>query len=407
MVQAVLLSAAAGWAAARPPGRPVGAHGGGSESIRYSPHQIHLGNVRQLERGGLSTPRGRRAAGQPIARRRRLHDPTKHHVVALTPPPTLLSGGSPPSSADGANRGVTYWARRRPPRVPGSIILYASLRARGAVPGSAGRAHRPGGPRPPAAGRSIRLTTPATKGHLIGGARSEGCRAPGDVRAYDVRTGRGVFHPSASRRAGYETGPLGWSNARRHNWAGMALDEGRLVSADGSSEATIWRHRLAPTCTLTQQPRGHDRDEDLALPAGATTSGPRFPFLPPGHGHARGQPIEPSPDEKAGLRYLFDRATGAPLFPRELRPPRDGGRGHAATQPLPAARPLRSPAAHGGFTPHPREEKVLEASAEARRAVRAVGWEIHHRLRLDGGAAWGGSALDPNRSPLVNANELA
>jgi quinoprotein glucose dehydrogenase len=122
---------------------------------------------------------------------------------------------------------------------------------------------------------------------------------------------------------------------------------------------------------------------------------------------------------KQGFVYLFDRATGAPLFPIEYRkyPPSNiPGEVAAAEQGLPS-RP--APYARQNIT----EDMLTTRTPEAHR------WAVEHFRNVrnegqfvpfsagketlvfpgfDGGAEWGGPAVDPESGIVfVNANEMA
>ena len=94
--------------------------------------------------------------------------------------------------------------------------------------------------------QSVVLTSPGViyKDLIIVGGRNPETypSPPGDVRAFDVRTGalRWTFHTIPHPgELGYETWPEGaWKTAgAANNWAGMSLDvkRGRGVCADGFS----------------------------------------------------------------------------------------------------------------------------------------------------------------------------
>ena len=120
---------------------------------------------------------------------------------------------------------------------------------------------------------------------------------------------------------------------------------------------------------------------------------------------------------KTGHVYVFDRETGAPLFPMEEQPvpPSDlEGEVAAATQPVPKAPPAFSRQLFS-------EDQITDLSPEATASVRER-WLAAKRGStwappstqgtiifpgFDGGAEWGGSAYD-ERSGLfyVNANEM-
>ena len=96
---------------------------------------------------------------------------------------------------------------------------------------------------------------------IVGGRVGEALPAsPGDIRAYDVRTGalqwafHTIPHPG---EPGYETWPKqAWTyNGGANNWPGMALDEapGHRLRADRiGGGRLLWRAiASATTCTPT------------------------------------------------------------------------------------------------------------------------------------------------------------
>ena len=178
--------------------------------------QINRTNVRQLEvawtydsgeTGGLQT--------NPIVVDDVLFTTTpKHRVVALDAATgavrwTFDSG----IEGRGPNRGVTYWSSGDDApdlHRPGSVRLRARCRGPGRPIAGFGRAGRidlrEGLGRDPST-QSVALTTPGVVYKdllIVGGRVSEGLPAsPGDIRAYDARTGAlrwSVSHDSASGR---------------------------------------------------------------------------------------------------------------------------------------------------------------------------------------------------------------
>ena len=162
------------------------------------------------------------------------------------------------------NRGVAYWSSGKDRRIffAAGPFLYA-VDARNGHPaagfGIAGRVDlREGLGRPPAE-MSISATSPGVvyKGLLImGSIVSETLPAsPGDIRAFDVRTGkiRWTFHTIPHPgEVGYETWPkdawqyIGGAN----NWAGMALDAQRgLVLFPPDRPPSISTARIAKATT--------------------------------------------------------------------------------------------------------------------------------------------------------------
>src|SRR5204863_5226525 len=121
---------------------------------------------------------------------------------------------------------------------------------------------------------------------------------------------------------------------------------------------------------------------------------------------------------KSGHVFVFERATGTPLFPIQYQkyPPSDvEGEVTADSQPLPLA---PEPFARQRLTEDMLTERTPEAhraAVERFRAVRSGGQFVPPSLPgtivfpgLDGGGEWGGAAFDPATGVLyVNANEMA
>ena len=131
-----------------------------------------------------------------------------------------------------------------------------------------------------------------------------------------------------------------------------------------------------------------------------------------------GKPVEAvAQATKSGHVFVFDRVSGAPLFPVEERPfpPSDlEGEQTSPTQPLPLKPP---PFARQQLT----EADLTDLSPESHaavlarfRRVRSGGQFVPPSTQgtvifpgFDGGAEWGGSAFDPDTHLLyVNANEM-
>jgi quinoprotein glucose dehydrogenase len=282
----------------------------------------------------------------------------------------------------------------------------------------------------------IALTSPAViyKDLLIvGGRLPETLPAlPGDIRAYDIRTGKlhwsfhTIPHPG---EFGYDTWPKdAWQKSgSANNWTGMTVDQktGILYVPTGSPVFDFY---------------GGDRigddlfaDSELALNA---ETGERiwhfqgvrhdiwdrdFPSPPTlvtvMHG---GKPVNAlAQTTKQGFVYLFDRSNGTPLFPIEYRkyPPSDlKGEVAAETQPLPTkpapyARQLltedmlthRTPQAHDWVV-----QQFRTFRSEGQFVPLSAGKNTIIFPGFDGGAEWGGPAFDPNSGILyVNSNEMA
>jgi quinoprotein glucose dehydrogenase len=255
--------------------------------------------------------------------------------------------------------------------------------------------------------------------------------SPGDVRAYDARSGKlrwsfhTIPHPG---EYGYESWPpdawqyIGGAN----NWPGMSLDAARgivfvptgsasfdfyganrkgddlfansLIALNAETGQRIWHYQTVH----------HDIwDRDLPTPPVLVT------VMRDGHSVDAAAQLT-----KSGFVYLFERETGKPLFPIETRkyPASDApGELAAETQPLPSkpapfARQIltadmltnRTPEAHAA---------VLERFKNLRSAGQFVPPSTEGTIvfpGFDGGGEWGGPAFDPQTGILyVNSNEMA
>ncbi|RME92193.1 MAG: pyrroloquinoline quinone-dependent dehydrogenase [Verrucomicrobia bacterium] len=349
--------------------------------------------------------------------------------------------GADRNSSLGVNRGVVYWAGGAEPCVyfTADHYLYA-VRARDGRPvesfGDGGRVDLREGLGRDVSGLHVLSNTPGAVWNnlLILGTRvaeGPGPSAPGHIRAYDLRTGRLVwtFHTIPQPgEFGYETWPPdAWKYAGGVNcWTGMAVDvqRGWVFCPTGSAAFDFWGGdrlgaNLFANCLLVLdaatgrriwhfQVVHHDLwDRDLPAPPNLLTV------------EHEGRRIEAVAQcTKSGHVFLFDRETGRPLFPVEetVVPPSDlEGESAWPTQPLPRK---PAPFARQVFS----AAEITDRTPEARRAV----MERFVRLRphvpfmppsregtlifpgFDGGAEWGGAAVDPERGILyVNSNEMA
>lgn len=421
------------------------AYGGGPEQMRYSSlQQINRGNVGRLqvawtydtgETGGLQT--------QPIVVDGILYGLTPSHKVFALRAATgeLVWKFDSKLKAQGANRGVTYWAGGDDRRIFAGIDDYVyALNAQTGEPiasfGEDGRIdlRRDLGRDP--ARQSVRLTSPGVVYRdllIVGGRVSEGLPAsPGSVRAYDARTGRlrWVFHTIPQPgEFGHDTWPpAAWTySGGANNWAGMALDERRgivyvptgsaaadfyaanragdnlfansLVALNAGTGQRLWHFQVVRHDTL---------DRDLPSPPTLATVT---------RGGARVDAVVQT--TKHGVLFVFDRTTGRPLFPIEQRavPASDvPGEASARTQPFPVK---PAPFARQRLTREMLTNRTPAARAWALKAFAkfraggpftplAVGQPTVVFPGFDGGAEWGGSAFDPATGLLyVNANDIA
>jgi quinoprotein glucose dehydrogenase len=338
-------------------------------------------------------------------------------------------------------RGLTYWTdgtNRRLFAGNGSYLVALDPGTGASIPtfGRDGRIDlREGLGRDPAK-LPVFMTTPGTifGDLIITGFRTGEARpaAPGVVRAYDVRTGalRWSFnvipHPG---EPGHESWPAdAWKTAgAANNWAGMVVDAKRGIVYVPTGSAVddfyggdrlgnnLYANSLLAIDAQTGRLKWHfqavhhdiwDRD---------------FPSAPVlltvRHG---GRMIDAvAQTTKQGVVYLFDRVTGEALFPIEERPTPQSdvpGERTAPTQPMPL---LPGPFARQHLTEHDLTTRTPEAHAFALDAFRAANNQGSFTpLRVDqqtiifpgfdGGAEWGGPAVDRGRGVLyVNSNEMA
>jgi quinoprotein glucose dehydrogenase len=420
-------------------------YGGGPQQIRYSPlTQINRDNVKSLE-VAWSYDTGEQGAmqTQPVVVNGVLYGYTPTHktfaVNAATGAPlwTFDSG----IKGSGPNRGIMYWENGGDRRVFAAVdnFIYALDAATGkpvATFANGGRIDlRDGLGRDPRR-QGVRLTTPGVVYKdlmIVGGRVGEALpTSPGDIRAYDVRTGalRWSFHTIPHPgEPGYETWPKqAWEySGAANNWPGMALDE---------STGIIY----VPTGSAATDFYGADRAGDnlyanclLALDAATGRRIWHFQFVR----HDLWDRDPPSPPSlvtvtrngrriaavaqatKQGYVFLFDRANGEPLFPIEYRKYPGStvpGEVTAAEQPLPAA-PLpfaRQRLTEDGLTN--RTPEIHAWAVEQFRKMRSDGQFVPFSIDkptvvfpgYDGGAEYGGQAFDPETALYyVNANDLA
>ncbi len=426
------------------------AYGGGPESIQYSAlDQINRENVHRLK-VAWSFDTGDAYSGSemqcnPIVIDGVLFATTPRlRVIALDAATGKLHWSFDPHEGPKTdrlrrNRGVTWWGAGRQERLffVSRNFLFA-LDARSGQPisdfGDTGRVDlREGLGRDPET-ISISATSPGVIYNdllILGSILSEALPSPpGDIRAYDVRTGelRWSFHTIPHPgELGYETWPKdAWKySGGANNWAGMSLDEerGLLFVPTGSAAFDFYgANRLGDNLFANSlialkaetgervwhfQAVKHDVwDRDFPAP-------PRLVTV-----KRDGNLIDAAAQiTKSGHVFVFERETGKPLFPIEYRkvPASDvDGEKLAATQPLPLKPP---PFARQIFT----EDMVTKRTPEAHEAVlkrfrQVRGGEQFTPPSLqgtilfpgyDGGGEWGGSAFDPATGLLyVNANEM-
>jgi quinoprotein glucose dehydrogenase len=418
---------------------------GDSEGDHYSPlSQINRQNVAKLqvawqfdtgEEGGLEV-NPIVIAGVVYA-----NTPTRKVVALDAASGKLIWKFDSGSGGIGPVRGVAYWTDGKQSRIFTGVgsFLYALNAPTGKVLqtfGESGRIDLRKGLGGDYTRHSFSLTSPGIvyKDIIIVGGKEpeEHPAAPGDIRAFDVHTGalRWAFHTIPHPgEFGYSTWPKdAWINAgAANNWAGMALDAKRGIV-------------YAPTGSAVPDLYGADRAGDdlfantlLALDA---ETGKRIWHFQAVH-HDLWDRDFPSPPvlltvrrgstkvdavaqtTKSGYVFLFNRITGKPLFPiQELNYPSSTVPGEVTspTQPLPT---LPLPFTRQGITEDTLTTRTPEAHAWAVKQYKTFasggGGQFAppslNKLTValpgpNGGAEWGGSAVDLATGILyVNANE--
>jgi len=421
-------------------------YGGASENNHYSAlAQINRSNVKQLavawsfdsqEEGGLQT--------SPIVAEGVLYGITPlQKIFALDATTGKLfwkfDSGIPGTQPD---RGLAYWADGKDKRILVGVMnfVYALDAVTGRPISSFGKQGRidlrENLGRETATAQSVYLTSPGIvyKDLLIVGGRNPETppAPPGNVRAFDVRTGKlrwsfhTIPHPG---EFGYETWPQdAWrTGGAANNWAGMALDPKRGIV-------------YVPTGSAVFDFYGADRiGDDLfadCLIALNAQTGKRiwhfqgvrhdiwdrdFPSAPVLLTVRRdGKGIDAvAQTTKQGFVYVFDRTNGTPLFPIEYHKyPASTVPGEVAaseqplpTLPAPFARQLLTEDLLTNRTPEIHQwalEKFRKFRSEGQFVPFSVGKDTVVFPGFDGGAEWGGPAVDPETGIIyVNANDVA
>lgn len=425
-------------------------YGGTQEQTRYSRlSQITPENVSQLqvawtydtgdasERSEMqSTPivaEGKLFSISPKLRIFALNAATGEELWSFTPPSDRPLNGR-------RARGVMYWTGGGQSRIYAAVEhRFYSLDAATGQPdpafGQGGFIDLREGFDRPVDSFSISVNTPGgVYGDMLilGSIVSEGLPAgPGDIRAFDARTGElkwqfhTIPHPG---EPGYETWPkdawtlLGGANS----WAGMSLDAERgLVYVPTGSAAfdfyggnrpgdNLYANSLICLNALTGERVWHFQfikhdvwDRDLPAPPSLVTV------------LRDGKLIDAvAQATKHGYVYVFDRVTGESLFPlQEIDVPASDVPGEqlATKQTLPTAPP---PFARQQFTAELVSRRTpeahafgLELLAKHRNGPQFTPPTIGDTIMLpgyDGAAEWGGQAFDPATGLYyVNSNEMA
>jgi len=336
------------------------------------------------------------------------------------------------------NRGVTYWEEGNDKRIiyAYSSSLYALNAETGKIIesfGDKGQVSLKSGLDASTGDKFVGSTTPGTLFNdlIIMPIRvGEGYgSAVGYIQAFNVKTGKlaWVFKTLPERG---ELGASTWPAYARtngdvggiNNWAGMAIDRKREIVyiPTGSAAFDFYGgnregENLFANCLIALHAKTgkylwhfqtvhHDIwDRDLPAPPNLLTVT-----------HEGNKIDAVAQVTKTGFVFLFDRENGKPLFPIDEKPfQKSDLPGEVAwpTQPIP-----RMPRA---FARHTFREDDISTIAENRDELISTYKKSHKGLfrplgltptivipGADGGAEWGGAAVDPEGIMYVNANEV-
>jgi len=416
-------------------------YGGAPDSAQYSAlSQIDRSNVSGLQVAWTyPTEDGNKYLFNPLVADGRIYVLAKKNSIVALDAATgreLWIHPAEPGTTIITNRGLNYWeSKDRADR----RLLFASnhfLRAIDARTGETvqtfgvnGRVNlKEGLNRDPSTIKLVQSTTPGRVFEdllILGSATNQGYgSAPGDLRAFDVRTGKlawtfhTVPHPG---EPGYETWPKdAWKQVGGANvWGELSLDSKRGIV-------------YAPTASAKYNFYGTDRPganlfADCLLALDARTGKLIWHFQMVHHDiwdyddatapklltvRHEGKPVDVVAQvSKQGFLWVFNRVTGEPLWPIEERPvPRSDMPGEQTwpTQPFPTKPP---PFARQKFTVNDLSPYLsAEERAKFRDEILSARNEglftppgQRNTIQMpgnNGGANWGGAAVDPTRGAL-------
>lgn len=338
-------------------------------------------------------------------------------------------------------RGLSYWTDGKESRVLCGVMnyLYALDASTGRpIPGfgEGGRIDLRKGLGGDYRKQSISLTSPGVIFKdliIVGGLNPETPPAPpGDIRAFDVRSGKLIwtFHTiPRPGEPGYSTWPANaWKTAgAANNWAGMTVDPKRGVVYVPTGSAVPDFYGGARV--------GNDLFADCLLALDAATGKLLWYFQGVHHDlwdrdfpaapvlltvRRNGRAVDAvAQTTKQGFVFVFNRDTGKPLFPIVERPVHLShvpGEVSSKTQPFPV---LPASYARQTVTRNDLTNRTPQAHDDAVKQFRSmvsgneqfypftVGKQTIIAPGFDGGAEWGGPAVDPTQGVIyINANNV-
>lgn len=349
--------------------------------------------------------------------------------------------GDPTKTWANTSRGVSYWQKGSDKRILCAIgeNLWA-LNAETGLPikdfGNKGKTNLHLGLPDDSRHKYVISNTPGTvfENLIIMPTRvsEDSDAAPGDIQAFDILTGEVVwkFHTIPyPGEYGYETFPkdayLNKTIGGANNWCGSAVDKERgiIYIPTGSASYDFYGgdrkgKNLFANCLLALDVRTGKRiwhyqmihhdiwDRDAPAPPNLLTI------------NRNGKDIDVVAQvTKQGLVFVFDRVDGTPIYPiKEMPVPVSTLEGEQSwpTQPRPT-KPL--PFARTNFelttkdlSPYAENKKELETQFNSfQKKLNSPPSQVGTLIfpGYDGGAEWGGAAVDKQGIMYVNSNEMA
>lgn len=340
----------------------------------------------------------------------------------------------------GTSRGLVYWEDNNDKRIlytkESWLLALDALTGKPILSfGDSGRASLKAGLGPTAEKKFVISNTPGTvfEDLIIMPLRvSEGTdSAPGYIQAFNIRTGKiaWVFKTIPEPgQPGYETWPPdAYKNndvGAANNWSGMAVDRKRgiIYIPTGSAGfdyyggnrkgSNLYANTLLALNAKTGERIWHFQfvhhdilDRDAPAPPNLLTV------------TRDGKKVDAVAQvTKHGYVFLFNRETGQPLFPIEEKPfPPSDVPGEEAwpTQPIPSKPEpyARQLVTENDINPHSQyKDELLEALKKSRSEGPFTPLSKQGSIvfpGLDGGAEWGGAAVDPEGILYINSSEMA
>jgi quinoprotein glucose dehydrogenase len=408
-------------------------YAGGSDSMQYSAlRQITKKNVNRLELEWFHPAPGANHAFNPVIVDGIMFVLGGDQAISALDAATGKQIWTHPVEGNVANRGINYWeskdrSDRRLIFTAGSYLQEINAKTGVTINtfGKDGRVDlREGLDRDPRTIRNIQSRNPGRVFEnfiILGSATGEMFGSPpGDIRAYDVITGKPgwTFHTiPRPGEFGYDTWPpeaykyAGGAN----NWGEMTVDEQRgilyvplgsptfdLYGADRKG-ANLFGNSLVALDARTGKRLWHFQTVHHDVWDYDLTTAPKLLTV-----RYNGKKVDiVAQAAKHGFLYVFDRVTGQPLWPIEERPvPKSEVPGEESwptqpfpTKPPPFSRQAFSPEEINPYLPEAERETLRETLLKAHNSgVFTPSSHLKNHIQIPGafgGSNWGAAAADP------------